>query len=343
LNHPLRVIPLAVLALAAGLAANEAWAIEPSRFHWALSPAERARLVLLQVVAAAYVFVLGSVLGSFLNVVIYRLPRGMNIVRPRSRCPACATPIRLKDNIPVLGWLVLRGKCRICGGPISPRYPLVEAAVGGVLLLLFWLEVRLGGVNLPNWTPAPLDDLMLFSRRMPWGNFLLAAYHAWLLITLLVMALIQSDGLRVPGIIVRLALAVALLLPLAWPWLRPVPALGHGTPADSAALDGLAGAAAGLLAGALLAFIAPRAGSYPGSRRSLIAAGLLIGAFLGWQAAVSIAALTAAVFLAMHLLALAWPQTPVVPPLAWLALIAWLYVPLWKTFSQMPFLSLIYL
>jgi leader peptidase (prepilin peptidase)/N-methyltransferase len=68
------------------------------------------------------------VVGSFLNVVIYRLPAGQSIVFPGSHCPRCAAPIRPKDNIPVLGWLLLGGRCRDCGEPIAVRYPLVELA-----------------------------------------------------------------------------------------------------------------------------------------------------------------------------------------------------------------------
>ena len=70
----------------------------------------------------------GALIGSFLNVVVYRVPRGESVVRPASRCPSCGTPIRPWDNIPVLSWLVLRGRCRYCGAPISARYPLVELA-----------------------------------------------------------------------------------------------------------------------------------------------------------------------------------------------------------------------
>ena len=74
----------------------------------------------------AGVAVLGACLGSFLNVVIWRLPRGESLVRPGSHCPRCGTPVRPHDNLPVLGWLLLRGRCRDCGATISPRYPLVE-------------------------------------------------------------------------------------------------------------------------------------------------------------------------------------------------------------------------
>jgi leader peptidase (prepilin peptidase) / N-methyltransferase len=73
---------------------------------------------------------LGLVIGSFLNVVIWRVPRKLSVVRPPSHCPQCETPIRPVDNVPVVSWLLLRGKCRHCGNPIPVRYPLVEAANG---------------------------------------------------------------------------------------------------------------------------------------------------------------------------------------------------------------------
>jgi leader peptidase (prepilin peptidase)/N-methyltransferase len=76
--------------------------------------------------AAAGAGVLGAIIGSFLNVVIWRLPRGESVVAPRSRCPGCGTQLRTIDNVPLLSWLLLRGRCRACGARISPRYPLVE-------------------------------------------------------------------------------------------------------------------------------------------------------------------------------------------------------------------------
>src|SRR2546430_15132826 len=85
--------------------------------------------------------VLGLVVGSFLNVVIHRLPRAESLLRPGSRCPHCATPIRPWHNVPVFGWLVLRGRCVACQARISPRYPLVEAVTA---LLFLAVTVRLG-------------------------------------------------------------------------------------------------------------------------------------------------------------------------------------------------------
>jgi leader peptidase (prepilin peptidase)/N-methyltransferase len=80
------------------------------------------------VVAAA----LGAVIGSFLNVVIHRLPRGESLVSPGSRCPSCGAPVAPYDNVPVLSWLLLRGRCRRCDAPISPRYPVVELLAAAV-------------------------------------------------------------------------------------------------------------------------------------------------------------------------------------------------------------------
>lgn len=76
---------------------------------------------------AAFAGVFGAVFGSFLNVVAYRLPRHESLVAPASRCPACDTPVKPYDNVPILSYVLLRGHCRSCGASISPRYPLVEA------------------------------------------------------------------------------------------------------------------------------------------------------------------------------------------------------------------------
>jgi leader peptidase (prepilin peptidase)/N-methyltransferase len=81
---------------------------------------------------------LGLLVGSFLNVVVYRLPRGLSVVRPPSACPACDRPVRFYDNVPVLSWLLLRGRCRDCSAPIAWRYPAVEASTGLLFGLIGW-------------------------------------------------------------------------------------------------------------------------------------------------------------------------------------------------------------
>jgi leader peptidase (prepilin peptidase)/N-methyltransferase len=91
--------------------------------------------------------VLGLMLGSFLNVVAYRLPRGESLATPASHCPGCDTPIKPYDNVPVLSWLLLRGRCRSCGEPIAWRYPLVELATA----VLLALTVVVVGANREVW------------------------------------------------------------------------------------------------------------------------------------------------------------------------------------------------
>ncbi len=98
-----------------------------------------------RVVIGVFVWLLGLCIGSFLNVVIYRLPRGLNVSKPRrSFCPGCEAPIAWYDNIPVLSWLLLRGRCRSCGMAISVQYPLVEAATGLTFVLVYHLLAVLG-------------------------------------------------------------------------------------------------------------------------------------------------------------------------------------------------------
>jgi leader peptidase (prepilin peptidase)/N-methyltransferase len=83
---------------------------------------------------AVFCGVIGLCVGSFVNVLIWRVPRKESVVRPRSRCPQCQTAIAERDNIPVISWLVLRGKCRTCAAPIPLRYPLVEAATAALFV-----------------------------------------------------------------------------------------------------------------------------------------------------------------------------------------------------------------
>lgn len=113
---------------------------------------------------------LGLLFGSFLNVVIHRLPRGESIAFPASHCTSCGTPIRAFDNIPLLGWLLLRGRARCCKSPISPRYPLVEL-LGG---LLAGALVQVSILTLPADTPLWQGGL-LFAAYLALGLGLIAA------------------------------------------------------------------------------------------------------------------------------------------------------------------------
>jgi leader peptidase (prepilin peptidase)/N-methyltransferase len=144
--------------------------------------------VFVQPLLTIYTFALGAVVGSFLNVLIYRLPREMSILRtPPSSCPACSTPIRWYDNIPLLSWLVLRGRCRKCREPISIRYPLVELTAGllavaalarwgvsvtGFEVLIFaWISLALGLIDF---------DYQILPNVLTYPSIVLGLVLSWL-------------------------------------------------------------------------------------------------------------------------------------------------------------------
>src|SRR3954471_14309686 len=107
--------------------------------------------------AAAVAAILGALIGSFLNEVAYRLPRHESLLHPGSRCPSCETPVKPYDNVPVLAWLWLRGRCRACGATISWRYPLVEAVTG----LLCAAVVLRYGADSDVWLPLAFVILLV--------------------------------------------------------------------------------------------------------------------------------------------------------------------------------------
>ena len=119
----------------------------------------------------ALAFCFGSVYGSFLNVVIHRLPREESLVHPRSRCPRCKTPIAWYDNVPILSWLILGGRCRRCRKAISARYPLVEAATG---LLAAALQRRWADAP-PAWLVASVlvCGALLAVALIDWDTFII--------------------------------------------------------------------------------------------------------------------------------------------------------------------------
>jgi leader peptidase (prepilin peptidase)/N-methyltransferase len=118
----------------------------------------------------AYCAVVGLAVGSFLNVVIHRVPAGASVVRPRSSCPGCGTEIRPRDNIPVVSWILLRARCRDCGTHISARYPIVElltAVLFAVLALKFGWEADLPAFLYLGAVGMALAAIDLDTRRLP--------------------------------------------------------------------------------------------------------------------------------------------------------------------------------
>lgn len=208
------------------------------------------------------IFILGSSVGSFLNVVIYRLPHGLSLVRPASRCPACESPIRLWHNVPVLGWLMLRGRCADCEVAISARYPLIELLTG-ILFLALWHDLA-GGLTTAEVIARSgfvLDVVIPFAL---YGVFIAG---------LIAIAFIDLDYFVIPDVMSLPAIPLGILVTYA---------AGHAT--GVTVDDSIFGAMAG--AGVIVAIIwsygalTGREGMGGGDWKLLGA----IGAWVGWQA-----------------------------------------------------------
>lgn len=208
-----------------------------------LTPSELAPLL---TVGAVLVGVLGLLIGSFLNVVVYRVPAGMSVVSPPSACPRCGSGIRPVDNVPVLSWLVLGGRCRSCRTSIPVRYPLVELAGGLAFVGVAWWWTAHSVLAAPGagLVPSGLVPSGLVASGIALVAFL---YLAAITISL---ALIDLDVHRLPDAIVLPAYPVlAVLLGSSSLLAGDVAALGR------AAIGGVALAAFYLL----LAFVKPGA------------------------------------------------------------------------------------
>jgi len=142
----------------------------------------------LALLVHSLVCLLGAAVGSFLNVVVYRLPAGVSLVYPPSRCPYCLHPLAARDNIPVFGWMFLKGRCRYCQSPIARRYPLVEAITALMFWLIFWVcgfsWHTVGYWLLASWLLAlsliDLDTLTLPDSLTQSGLLLGFLFQGWL-------------------------------------------------------------------------------------------------------------------------------------------------------------------
>src|SRR6478609_3288918 len=191
----------------------------------------------------AWLFCLGATVGSFLNVVVYRLPRGKNLAYPGSYCPRCGHPIRLSDNIPIWSWLALRGKCRDCGGRISPRYFLVELVVAVLFLLVLLAEHYVPA----GWFVAHTRHLLLPHNGVPF--WCMYGTHLGLATTLVAAILILGDGFRLSPMLFLPIVVVSFVLPLVWPQIRSIPAFAYqdSTIWWTGLIDGLAGLFTGVV------------------------------------------------------------------------------------------------
>lgn len=222
---------------------------------------------LARAVAAAFLFAFGACVGSFLNVVAYRLPEGLSVIHPPSRCPTCGGRLAWRDNLPILGWLILRGRCRHCREPISPQYPIVEAFTASLFAVLYLLYFALPpreaiGAGLGSWLGG--------STAWWHGQGFAFAWPAFVAVLGLVSGLIAATlaDLRTFLIPQPITRTVTILALVAW---AVQPAMGLAWRARDLAPPipvpswPVAGAALGGLAGTLVALALKRLGVIPES------------------------------------------------------------------------------
>ncbi|HKD37323.1 MAG TPA: prepilin peptidase [Pirellulales bacterium] len=282
-----------------------------------------------------WLFALGGTIGSFLNVVVYRLPAGKSIVHPGSQCPACGHPIRWYHNLPIVSWLLLAGRCHDCKAKISIRYPIVEAIAAILFLALFFADV---------WLPVHASSLQSAPTPPPNGWDLAARYlgDVWLGCTLLCAALIEIDGRRVPRRIFWLAIAVAAVVAAALPTARAGVILhvfrqDVAAPSIGALADLLVGAVAGSLVGLVIQAGLVKVENDRRAEDVMIPLGIdslsismaSMGAFLGWAGAIVTGIAATILLLLMRRLSrresrisrLGWNAFALVAALAWIVIL----------------------
>lgn len=259
--------------------------------HWS-SGFPGAELVLI-----AMAFAWGSILGSFVNVVIHRVPRKESVVTHGSRCPACGAAIRPHDNIPILGWLLLGGRCRDCRAAISAGYPAVEAACGVIAALIATAELAGTGAPLLTATRPGIDRLLSgdWQIALAWAvhTVIPVAMLAWSLTACMATAVGEqvatrghtADGCHAAAPLVAAVIAAVTAVPTVGP---PGFLIDGGSPGalhgwQAAFVASCLGAVAGRLAGAITAL--------PGDRCGLAA----FGAAAGWQAVLVVMVVTMAI------------------------------------------------
>ncbi len=292
--------------------------------HYLIEPATNL-LLIGRILLGIWFTAFGSCAGSFLNVVIYRWPAGLSVVNPRSRCPHCLHHVRWFDNIPILNWFWLRGRCRDCSTPIPFRYPAIELLVASIFLGLYLLYVINLGRTLPSGWDLRSDEEMIYQLIG------LLTYHATFLTITIASVMIRFDGHRLPIQLILFATAVGLIAVSVWPYVHPVPIRANlKLPMYLAGLgSALAGLGTGFGMGMLITAVAGMV-SHKGPLATAVFELSLCGLFLGWQAVLVIGLLTLAGQTIQRLGTFAWPLIGLVPVAAWVPFLSCLYLVLWR-------------
>ncbi|MCA9262814.1 MAG: prepilin peptidase [Planctomycetales bacterium] len=243
----------------------------------------------IEVVWALWVFTFGACIGSFLNVVAYRMPLGISIVAKPSYCPKCETKIRFRDNVPIFGWLMLRGRCRKCGLAISARYPVVEFATAWCFLAVYVGEIVIRA-SAAGSAEGGVIGLFVSHEWYVLGQL---AMHLFLVSALMAIVLIEIDGQHVPPRFRWFCIVVGLVVTCLWPAAYAIEwySLGALNAVDASSWPLWPTGIAGLLAGAAMAVGSRKAGVGDSQLPSALT---MTGLFGGWQVVAVVAAVAVA-------------------------------------------------
>jgi leader peptidase (prepilin peptidase) / N-methyltransferase len=179
----------------------------------------RSLLRTLEAFVVAFFFAVGASFGSFLNVVAYRLPHHLDISVSGSRCPNCNKRLSFKENMPIFGWLSLRGKCSGCQIPIPFKYLAAEMLLGFIAVWLGAYELLSGGINLPLRTPNFYAGVVWIVFYTKWDLVSYTLFHFALFCILSTQILILDNNLKVPKRFITFSLLLGISLSLCFPWL----------------------------------------------------------------------------------------------------------------------------
>ena len=203
------------------------------------------------VVIGSLIFIFGAAIGSFLNVVVYRIPAQLSLLYPPSRCPVCKHRLGKTENVPIVGWLWLRGKCRHCQTAISPRYPTIET-ITAILFVLIYLQFGLTLATVAYW-----------------------AFFSWLL----ALSLIDLDTMTLPNVLTQSGLIVGL----AYQGMRGWNSETFSTTVPEQLMLGIVGAVLGIWLFDVITLVASGILGQPAMGGGDAKLAAMMGAWLGWK------------------------------------------------------------
>jgi leader peptidase (prepilin peptidase)/N-methyltransferase len=280
----------------------------------------------------------GACVASFINVVAKSVPSGASVTTRSSACPACGTPIRRIDNLPLISYLNLGGRCRNCLSAIPVRYFLTELIGATIFGSLFLFELVTGAANVPEFKHYFYTGILWIILYTKWPVVGIYLYHVALFSCLLMLSLMDIDRLRCPKWLAGIMLFTFAGLSIGIPTLQPIKSYDHLPDYFQEALPAsiipvvtcVAGGFIGWFLTSIIHYLYSRRKPKPLSSSTFSLAGTLVGIVLGWQATVTICLFTIVVLAAMYGIERMLKKRLLVPETVTFSVVAFLHHPFWR-------------